>query len=80
MGGKWVELGVELLLGIAPGLKRVAIMFNPDTSPASTYLPFLKTAARSLRVEPIITPVHSDAKWLELLKQVALSVIRAAVI
>jgi putative ABC transport system substrate-binding protein len=33
LGGKWLEL----LLEIAPGLNRVAIMFNPDTSPASAY-------------------------------------------
>jgi putative ABC transport system substrate-binding protein len=30
LGGKWLELLSE----IAPGLKRAAIMFNPDTSPA----------------------------------------------
>ena len=29
MGGKWLELLAE----IAPGLKRVAAMFNPDTAP-----------------------------------------------
>ena len=56
LGGKWLELLSE----IAPGLKRVAIMFNPDTSPASTYMPSLETAARSLKVELIIAPVHSD--------------------
>jgi putative ABC transport system substrate-binding protein len=46
LGGKWLELLSE----IAPGLKRVAIMFNPDTSPASGYTPSLETAARSLNV------------------------------
>jgi hypothetical protein len=30
---------LELLLEIAPGLKRVAIMFNPDTAPVSVYMP-----------------------------------------
>jgi putative ABC transport system substrate-binding protein len=35
LGGKWLELLSE----IAPGLKRAAIMFNPDTAPASTYMP-----------------------------------------
>ena len=30
MGSKWLELLKE----IAPGVKRVAIMFNPDTAPA----------------------------------------------
>jgi putative ABC transport system substrate-binding protein len=58
LGGKWLELLSE----IAPGLKRAAIMFNPDTSLASLYLPSLETAARSLKVVPIIAPVHSDAE------------------
>ena len=58
MGGKWLELLSE----IAPGLKRAAIMFNPDTAPVSAHMPSLETAARSLKVAPIITPVHSDAE------------------
>jgi putative ABC transport system substrate-binding protein len=57
-GGKWLELLSE----ITPGLKRAAIMFNPDTAPASAYMPSLETAARSLKVEPIITAVHSDVE------------------
>jgi putative ABC transport system substrate-binding protein len=57
LGGKWLEL----LLEIAPGLKRAAIMFNPDTgTPVSVYLPSLRTAAQTLKVAPIIAPVHSD--------------------
>jgi putative ABC transport system substrate-binding protein len=58
LGGKWLELLSE----IAPGLKRAAIMFNPDTSAASLYVPSFETATRTLRVEPIIAPVHSDAE------------------
>jgi putative ABC transport system substrate-binding protein len=58
MGGKWLELLSE----IAPGLKRAAIMFNPDFSPASVYMPSFETAARSLKVAPITAPVHSDAE------------------
>jgi len=58
LGGKWLEL----LLEIAPGLKRVAIMFNPDTPPASLYVPSFDTAARSLKVVPFIAPVHSDVE------------------
>jgi putative ABC transport system substrate-binding protein len=58
LGGKWLELLSE----IAPGLKRAAVMFNPDTSPASAYMPSLETAARTLKVEPIIAPVRSDAE------------------
>jgi putative ABC transport system substrate-binding protein len=58
LGGKWLELLSE----IAPGLKRAAIMFNPDTSPLSAYMPSLETAARSLKVELIMLPVHGDAE------------------
>jgi putative ABC transport system substrate-binding protein len=56
LGGKWVELLAE----IAPGLERVAIMFNPDLPPASAYRPSLETATRLLKVELIAAPVHSD--------------------
>jgi putative ABC transport system substrate-binding protein len=58
VAGKWLELLTE----IAPGLKRAAIMFNPDTAPVSTYMPSFEAAARSLKVEPIIAPVHSDVE------------------
>jgi putative ABC transport system substrate-binding protein len=56
LGGKWLELLSE----IAPGLKRAAIMFNPDIFPVSNFMPSLETAARSLKVVPITAPVHSD--------------------
>jgi putative ABC transport system substrate-binding protein len=58
LAGKWLELLSE----IAPGLKRAAIMFNPDTAPASAYWPSFETAVRSLKVAPIITSVHTDAE------------------
>jgi putative ABC transport system substrate-binding protein len=58
LGGKWLELLSE----IAPGLKRAAIMFNPDAVSASIYMPSFETAARSLKVEQIIAPVHSDGE------------------
>jgi putative tryptophan/tyrosine transport system substrate-binding protein len=58
LGGKWLEL----LLEIVPGLKRAAIMFDPDTSPAPNYMPSLETAARSLKVMAVTAPVHSDVE------------------
>jgi putative ABC transport system substrate-binding protein len=58
LGGKWLEL----LSDIAPGLKRAAIMFNPDTAAPLAYTPLFETAARSLNVVPIIAPVHSDVE------------------
>jgi putative ABC transport system substrate-binding protein len=54
--------GLELFSEIAPGLKRVAIMFNPDTAPVSAFMPSVETAARSLKLVPIIAPVHSDVE------------------
>jgi putative ABC transport system substrate-binding protein len=58
LGGKWLELLSE----VAPGLKRAAIMFNPDTAPVSAFVPSFETAARSLKVVPIAAPVHSDVE------------------
>jgi putative ABC transport system substrate-binding protein len=37
-------------------------MFNPDTGPASLYVPSFERAARSLKVAPIPAPVHSDGE------------------
>jgi putative tryptophan/tyrosine transport system substrate-binding protein len=59
MGGKWLELLSE----IAPGLRRVAIMFNPDIVTATAaFVASLETAARSLKVNVITAPVHNDAE------------------
>jgi putative ABC transport system substrate-binding protein len=58
LGGKFLELLSE----IVPGLKRAAIIFNPDTSAVSTYMPSFEAAARSLKVVPIMAPVHSDVE------------------
>jgi putative ABC transport system substrate-binding protein len=56
LGGKWLELLSE----IAPGLKRAAILFNPDLPAVSAYVPSLEQAARSFKVVPMIAPVRSD--------------------
>jgi putative ABC transport system substrate-binding protein len=59
LGGKWLQLLSE----IAPGLKRAAIMFNPESGPYSILtMPSFERAARSLKVESIIAPVHSDVE------------------
>jgi putative ABC transport system substrate-binding protein len=56
MVGKWVEMLKE----IAPSMSRVAYLFNPQTAP---YVPRfyqvpLEAAARSIKVEPIASPVQ----------------------
>ena len=58
MGGKWLELLSE----IAPGLKRAAIMFNPETSSVPAFMHLLETGTRSLKVKLIIAPVASDVE------------------
>jgi putative ABC transport system substrate-binding protein len=58
LGGKWLELLSE----IAPGLKRAAIMFNPDTLSSSAFMPSLETAARSLKAALITAPIHGDVE------------------
>jgi putative ABC transport system substrate-binding protein len=59
LGGKCLELLSE----IAPGLKRAAMMFNPDFPQASVYMSSLETAARLLKVVPITALVHSDVEF-----------------
>jgi putative ABC transport system substrate-binding protein len=59
MGGKWVGLLKE----IAPHVTRIALMSNPETSPqARSYLPSIESAARSLGLRPVATPVHDSAE------------------
>jgi ABC-type uncharacterized transport system substrate-binding protein len=60
MGGKWVELLEEL----NPRIVRIAVMFNPNTSPGggTYYLRLVQEAARSIAVEAIATPVHNAAE------------------
>jgi putative ABC transport system substrate-binding protein len=58
IGGKWVDLLKE----IVPGLARVAVMFNPDTSPQSKFfLRSIGAAALSLDVQVIVLPVRATA-------------------
>ena len=60
MGGKWMEL----LKGMAPGVTRAALLFNPRTAPGGgTKLiwPHLESAARTMLVEPISMPVANAA-------------------
>jgi putative ABC transport system substrate-binding protein len=58
LAGKWLELLSET----TPGLKRAAIIFNPDLGAASVYMPSFEAAARSLKVDPIMAPVHNDVE------------------
>jgi putative tryptophan/tyrosine transport system substrate-binding protein len=58
LGGKWLQLLHEL----APSLKRVAMLFNPETANAGAsggvYLQSIEAAAHAMGTELIVTPVH----------------------
>jgi putative ABC transport system substrate-binding protein len=62
MGGKWAEMLKE----IAPGTKRVALLFNPETAPYVTryYQEPFERAASSFGMKPSANPVH-DVRELE---------------
>jgi putative tryptophan/tyrosine transport system substrate-binding protein len=59
MVGKWLEMLKET----APGVSRVVLMFNPDTSPHYyVYLRSFETEPRSIAVEVTAAPVRNTAK------------------
>jgi putative ABC transport system substrate-binding protein len=58
VGGKWVDLLKEA----APGLARVAVMFNPEMSPQSQfYMRSIEAAAASVGAQAIAVPVRATA-------------------
>jgi putative tryptophan/tyrosine transport system substrate-binding protein len=58
LGTKWMGA----LKQIAPNLKRITTIFNPQTAPYySLYLDAIAKAASSFAVEPIVVEVHDDA-------------------
>ena len=60
MARKWLQFLTE----IAPGVTRVAIIFNPDTTPyiEPEYLPQFEAGARFFKVTLLSAPVRSDAE------------------
>jgi ABC-type uncharacterized transport system substrate-binding protein len=50
IGGKWLEILREM----SPGIKRIALLFNPDTAPFSEFfLKSLTDAANTVNIEPL---------------------------
>ena len=57
--GKWLEMIKE----IAPGVRHIALMFNPDTTPFyPAFLHELEAANKSLAVELSASPVHDEVE------------------
>jgi hypothetical protein len=60
-----IAIGCSSTGPVSPGFffkMRAAIMFNPDGVGVWSYMNSVETAARSLKVVPIIAPVHSDVE------------------
>jgi putative tryptophan/tyrosine transport system substrate-binding protein len=56
MGGKWLEL----LRQIAPGIRRVALLFNPATTvPVKFYMSSIEAAASSFAIQASTAPVNA---------------------
>ena len=59
MGGKWLET----LKQIAPTVRRVALLFNPDMAPyAPSFVRQVELSAPSFSVEWTVAAVHDDAE------------------
>jgi putative tryptophan/tyrosine transport system substrate-binding protein len=59
IGSKWLDL----LKKIAPGLARVAVMFNPETAPQSNFfIRSIEAAGPALGVAVTAMPVHATAE------------------
>jgi putative ABC transport system substrate-binding protein len=57
--GKWLEMIKE----IAPGVRRITLLFHPDTTPFyPAFLHELEAANKSLAVELSTCPVHDEAE------------------
>ena len=58
LGGKWVQLLAE----IAPAIRSVTIIFNPNTAPfAPMFFPSMEAVRSSSSFELIVSPVHNEA-------------------
>jgi putative tryptophan/tyrosine transport system substrate-binding protein len=66
IGGKWIDL----LKQMTPTLARVAIMFNPDTSPPF-WLSAFEAAAPALGVEVMAAPVHNPADIRRMVEKIS---------
>ena len=57
LGGKWLELLKEL----SPGIRRTAIVYNPDTAPnAPVFIGTAQKAGSALGVAAVVTAVRDD--------------------
>ena len=57
MGGKWIQLLKE----VAPRTRRIAVIYNPETSSNELFLPGMRVSADALGVEFTVARVHGGS-------------------
>ena len=57
MGGKWIQL----LKDVTPRTRRIAVIYNPETSPNERFLPDMRASADALGIEFTVARVHDVA-------------------
>src|SRR5262249_55168465 len=62
---------LEMLKQIAPGISRIAIIYNPDNAISAVYLRLSEDFARLLAIEPILAPIRGIADLERTLESVA---------
>jgi putative tryptophan/tyrosine transport system substrate-binding protein len=68
MSGKWLELMRQIM----PQLKRVGMLYNPETAPFARYfLEAFHSAASILSIEAIDVPIHSAAGLEQVMAELA---------
>jgi putative ABC transport system substrate-binding protein len=58
MGAKWVEL----LREIAPGIRSITAIFDPETSPSRMFLPSVEASLKSEGGELTVSPVRNESQ------------------
>jgi ABC-type uncharacterized transport system substrate-binding protein len=58
IGAKWVEL----LMEIAPGVRSITAVFDPDTSPSRIFLPSVESSLKSLSADFIVSAVRNESE------------------
>jgi putative ABC transport system substrate-binding protein len=52
---------MEILKQIAPGISRLAIIYNPDNPDSAQFVRLVESYARPLALQPIVAPIHGIA-------------------
>ncbi|HEX8164892.1 MAG TPA: ABC transporter substrate-binding protein [Beijerinckiaceae bacterium] len=67
-----VEKWLEFLKAIAPGVRRTALLFNPESSTfAELFDKLVREAAPVIGIEPVLRPVHNERGLAAVIEEIA---------